>query len=91
MEKLAGYYMEQSQKNTEHLFDMMKQTVAASVETLNWAQGEAQKFTSSLTKQGAEQFLTQLEKMQDQQRATQKEFEEQFHSLMSTFQQKGSR
>lgn len=91
MEKLAEYYREQSEKNTVQLFEMMKQTVTGSVEMLNWAQAEAQKFTSSLTKQGAEQFVTQLEKLQSQQLTAQKAFEEQFRSIIKGFQQEGYR
>lgn len=87
MEKLAEYFMEQSEKNTAQLFDMMKRTAALSAEMLNWAQGEVQKFNSSLTQLGAEQFLRQLEKLHAQQRAAQQEFEKHFRSLMNVFQQ----
>lgn len=91
MDRLTDFYLEQSQRNTAQLFDVMKQTVTASVEMLNWAQGEAQKFNSSLTQQGAEQFLTRLEQLQSQQLASQKEFEEQFRSLVNIYQNEGSR
>lgn len=91
MDRLTDFYLEQSHKNAAQMFDVMKQTVTASVELLNWAQGEAQRFNSSLTQQGAEQFLTRLEQLQAQQLAAHKEFEEQFRTLLHGFQPEGSR
>lgn len=91
MENLTDYCLEQSQKNTAQLFDMMRQTVTASAEMLNVAQGEVQKAGSSLTQLGAEQFLTQLEKLQAQQLVAHKEFEKQFRALMNVFRQEGPR
>lgn len=91
VENLTDYCLEQSQKNTAQLFDMMRQTVTASAEMLNVAQGEVQKAGSSLTQLGAEQFLTQLEKLQAQQLVAHKEFEKQFRALMNVFRQEGPR
>lgn len=91
MDRLTDYCLEQSQRNTAQLFDVMKQTVTASAQVLNWAQGEVQKFNSNLTQQGAEQFLAQLEQLQTQQLVAQKEFEQQFRSLLGIYQQEGSR
>ncbi|QRG69119.1 hypothetical protein [Brevibacillus choshinensis] len=91
MEKLTEYYWEQSQKNTGQLLDMMKQTVTASVETLNRQQEEAQKFIGRLTSDRADLFVKQLETLQEQQVAVHKEIEQQFRSLMHVFQQEGAR
>ncbi|MGZ6507138.1 MAG: hypothetical protein ACXVDE_08380 [Tumebacillaceae bacterium] len=89
MEKTAEFFMEQTQKNTTHLFEALKHSVTASVEMLNWAQGEAQQITTRLTQQGTEQFVAQLEKLQAQQVEAQKEFQEQFRSLVNLFQNEG--
>ncbi|MGO0059134.1 hypothetical protein ACTID9_03815 [Brevibacillus fluminis] len=91
MDRLTDYDLEQSQRSAAQLFDVMKQTVTASVDMLNWAQSEAQRFGSSLTQQGAEQFLSRLEQLQTQQLAAHKEFEEQFRSLLNIYQNEGSR
>lgn len=89
MEKMAEFFMDQSQKNTAQLFDVMKNSVTASVEMLNWAQSEAHQLTSRLSQQGTEQFVAQLEKLQAQQVEGQKQFQEQFRTLMNVFQQEG--
>jgi hypothetical protein len=91
VEKLAEFYLEQSQKNTTQLVDLMKQTVTASVEMLNRQQEEAQKFVSRQSHDGADQFLRQLEKLHDQQLGLHKEIEQQFHAFMNVFRQEGSR
>lgn len=91
MEKLTEYYLEQSQKNTAQILDMMKQTVTESVEMLTRQQEEAQNFIGRLTHERADQFLKQLEKLQEQQLFVHKEIEQQFRSFMNVFKQEGSR
>ncbi|MED4585018.1 hypothetical protein P9578_19775 [Brevibacillus choshinensis] len=91
MEKLTEYYWEQSQKYTAQLLDMMKQTVTASVEMLNKQEEEAQNFIGRLTEQRADQYLNQLEKLQEQQLVVHKEIEQQFRPFMNIFQLEGSR
>ncbi|MED4753683.1 hypothetical protein [Brevibacillus choshinensis] len=91
MEKLTEYYLEQSQKYTAQLLDMMKQTVTASVEMLKKQEEEAQNFIGRLTEQRADQYLNQLEKLQEQQLVVHKEIEQQFRPFMNIFQLEGSR
>ncbi|MED4781885.1 hypothetical protein [Brevibacillus choshinensis] len=91
MEKLTEYYLEQSQKYTAQLLDMMKQTVTASVEMLNKQEEEEQNFIGRLTQQRADQYLNQLEKLQEQQLVVHKEIEQQFRPFMNIFQLEGSR
>lgn len=91
MENLAQYYLEQSQKNTAQLVDMMKQTVTESVHLLNKQQEVAQAFLSRQTQDGADHFLTQMEKLQEQQVAVHKEIEQQFSAFMGVFRQEEAR
>jgi hypothetical protein len=89
LENIAQFCMEQSQKNTARLFDLMKDAATSSVQVVTWAQGEAQQVANRLNQQGAEQFVAQLEKIQAQQLAAQQEFQEQFRNLLNLFHTEG--
>ncbi|GAX90754.1 hypothetical protein EFBL_2395 [Effusibacillus lacus] len=88
MEKLAEFCLEQSQKNTAQMFDVMKNSVTATAEMLTWAQRESQQMVDRMTQQGVEQFVNRLQQIQEQQVAAQKELQEQFRGLINLFTQK---